>query len=72
MADGDRHIQRGAVGAILGGGWGGHGGVGKTLGGKCHERRETVKTEKPQQEVLCLGLRKVTRMNELRSALVRQ
>ena len=52
MADADRDIQRGAVGAVLSGGWGtSHGGVGKTFGGKGHEKRKTVKTEKPQQEV---------------------
>ena len=71
MADADGDIQRGGVGAVLSGGWGSHGGVGKTFGGKGHEKRKTVKTEKPQQGVLCLGLRKVTRMNDLRSALVK-
>ena len=69
MADVDRHIQRGAVGAILGGGWGGHGGVGLSFGGKGHEKSKTVKTENRNKRCLCVGVKKVTRMNELRSAL---
>jgi hypothetical protein len=48
MADANGDIRRGSAGAVLSSGWGSHGGVGKTLGGKGHEKR---KTEKPQQEV---------------------
>ena len=46
MADTDGDIQRRSVGAVMGGGWGGHGGVGKSVGGKCHEKHKTVKTER--------------------------
>jgi hypothetical protein len=51
MANADGDIQRGGAGAVLSGGWGSHGGVGKSFGGKGHEKKKTVKTEEPQQGV---------------------
>jgi hypothetical protein len=46
MADADEDIRGGGAGAVLSGGWGSHGGEGKTLGGKGHEKKKTVKTER--------------------------
>jgi hypothetical protein len=65
MADANGDIRRGSARAVLSGGWGSHGGVGKTLGGKGHEKKKTVKTERQQRRCLCLSLRKVIRIKRI-------
>jgi hypothetical protein len=46
MADADGDIRRGGGGAILSGGWGSHGGVGKTFVGEYHVTMKTVNSNR--------------------------
>jgi hypothetical protein len=65
MADANGDIRRRSGGAVLSGGWGSHGGVGKTLIGEYHVKLKTVKNRKTAKRCLRLGVGKVTRIERI-------
>jgi hypothetical protein len=51
MTNANGDIRRGSDGAVLSGGWGSHGGVGKSLIGEGHEKQKTVKQKRQRKKV---------------------